>query len=156
MDEFEEYRPLSRLFVDFWMGLWICIYGTPIILKTIIGVHSLGFARMGHPIWVITSAIIIFRNLQQLPPWKKIFLPCIGIPIAFVAEIIEDNIYYNHIFMQQPSQDIITNYYIARFAHLFAIIVLPIIVYIYVKIKMRQMNKEAGEQVEVQGEHSDK
>ena len=142
MNDYDEKEPFSRIFVDFWLGFWILIYGTPIIIKTIIGTHDIGFSRLGYPIWVIISMIVLARNLK-LPIWKVTLISCTGIPFGIASEIVTDNLFYEHIFMRDPSDQIMYKYYVARLIQILAEIVYPIGVYIYVKIKMWQMTRKA-------------
>jgi hypothetical protein len=145
MNEYYEDKPFSRLFVNIWLGIWVLIYGTPIIIKTLIGTHAIGFAGLGYPIWVINLIRVLNRNLR-LPGWKVFLISCSGIPIAFTTEIISDNIFYNHIFMREPSTQIIYNYYVARLIQILIEIVLPLGIFIYVKIKIWQMTSKANVQ----------
>ena len=134
-------EPFSNRFVNFWMGWWIAIYGIPILLKVIIGNHEFGIWSMFPPIWVIISGLVLYRNLK-LALWKIILISCTGGIINIIISIINDRLFYGSIFMKEPSSEIIKTYNINRLIQLLVIIAWPIVVFIYTKLRIRQIKRE--------------
>jgi hypothetical protein len=125
--------PLSTRFINFWLGWWIAIYGFPMAFMALRGNFDFFILGFGHLVWATNAFRIFVRNLN-IHPAKVFFFSGFGLFVHTIAWKINDNIFYKLCLGNGARVNLMHTYYVVGIIHFIAIVIFPIIVFIYIKI----------------------
>lgn len=128
--------PFSTRFINLWMGLWICIYGIPILIKYYYRDYDYNLFALGYIVWVINTIRIYYYNYSIVAP-KVAWILSISVIVHLIISDVSRSIYHSLYVVNPFDAGLELKYFLFGSLHLLIILLFPIVIFVYTKLWLK-------------------